>query len=321
MPLSKDFLTTRRSRWVNAFGRLKPGVTMQQAKASLQPIMHAMLEQEVLEPAFSTASPFTRQEFLKCTIDALPGSQGRSYFRKQLNGPLWVLMAITGMVLLFACANLANLLLARATGRYKEMAIRLAMGAGRGRIVSQLLTESLVLAALGGVAGVMLAFWADGLLMAAYMPSGGDGLKLATSPDLRILLFTIAVTVVTGLLFGLAPALQATNPDVAPTLKDQAGVVVGSGNALLRKGLVAAQVTLSLLLLIGAGLFVKSLGNLRARAGVSLGTPDRLRSGPGAEWLYVGAVQAVLSRAHAADRFHGGRAIGRAGATAHLGRR
>jgi predicted permease len=264
MRQNREFLKDRRTRWVNAFGRLKPGVTAAQAKAGLQPIMHAMLEQEVQEPAFSGASPYMRQEFLKNIIDVLPGSQGRSNIRHDLNAPLWVLMAITGTVLLIACANLANLLLARATGRYKEMAIRLAMGAGRGRIISQLLTESLVLAFLGGAAGILLAFWADHLLMAAYLPSDSQGLKISTVPDLRILLFTIAVTLVTGLLFGLAPALQATRPDVAPTLKDQAGAVVGGGNSLLRKSLVAAQVTLSLLLLIGAGLFVKSLTNLRA---------------------------------------------------------
>jgi predicted permease len=264
MPQNKTFLKDRRTRWVNAFGRLKPGVNQAQAKAALQPIMHAMLEQEVLEPAFSTASAFTREAFLKNIIDVLPGSQGRSDFREQLSAPLWVLMAITGTVLLIACANLANLLLARATGRYKEMAIRLAMGAGRVRIISQLLTESLLLAFLGGAAGILFAFWADHLLMAAYLPSDSQGLKIATAPDLRILLFTIAVTMLTGLLFGLAPALQATKPDVAPTLKDQAGGVVGGGNSALRKALVAAQVTLSLLLLIGAGLFVKSLSNLRA---------------------------------------------------------
>ena len=225
---------------------------------------HAMLEEEVKEAAFSTASAFTREEFLKCYIDVMPGSQGRSYLRQQLTTPLWVLMAITGTVLLIACANLANLLLARATGRYKEMAIRLAMGAGRGRIVSQLLTESMVLAMLGGAAGVGFAFLADNLLLATYVPSDSRGLKIATSPDLRILLFTIAVTLFTGLLFGLAPALQATKPEVAPTLKDQAGAVVGGGHSALRKALVAAQVTMSLLLLIGAGLFVKSLSNLRA---------------------------------------------------------
>jgi predicted permease len=263
MPLNKEFLTTRRTRWVNAFGRLKPGVTPTQAKASLQPFMHAMLEEEVKEPAFSNASTFTREEFLKCTIDVLPGSQGRSYFRQQLSKPLWVLMAITGMVLLIACANLANLLLARATGRRKEMAVRLALGAKRSRIVRQLLTESLLLSFFGALAGLALAFLADKLLMAAYLPSDTQGLKLSTAPDLTVLLFTMGITMLTSLLFGLAPALQSTKPDVAPTLKGEANAVVSGGSAVLRKALVVAQVTLSLLLLIGAGLFLKSLSNLR----------------------------------------------------------
>jgi predicted permease len=262
MPLNKEFLTTRRTRWVNAFGRLKPGVTRERAKAALQPFMHAMLEQEVLEPAFSQASVFTRQEFLKCFIDVLPGSQGRSYIRQRIAKPLWVLMAITGTVLLIACANLANLLLARAAGRRKEVALRLAIGAKRSRIVRQLVTESLLLAVIGGIAGVGLAIIADNFLMAAYVPPG-PGIKLSTLPDLRILLFTLGTTLVTGLLFGLAPAFQASKPDLAPTLKDEASSVVSGGAARLRKGLVAAQVMLSLLLLIGAGLFTKSLSNLR----------------------------------------------------------
>jgi predicted permease len=258
-----DMLTDRRTRWVNAFGRLKPGVSMTQAKASLQPFMHSMLEMEVREKAFNNASQFDREQFLRCWMDVLPGSQGRAQLRNQLKTPLWVLMAITGTVLLIACANIANLLLARATGRQKEIAVRLAIGASRTRIINQLLVESLTLSLLGAAAGLAVAFWADELLMAAYLGGDATGLKLSTAPDPRILLFTLAVTVVTGLFFGLAPAIQSTKPDVGPTLKDQAGSVVGGSSVMLRKSLVIAQVTLSLLLLIGAGLFVRSLNNLR----------------------------------------------------------
>ncbi|HKD51786.1 MAG TPA: ABC transporter permease [Candidatus Acidoferrum sp.] len=255
-------LTDRRSRWVNAFGRLKPGVSITQAKASLQPFMHSMLESEVKEAAFAHASTYDREQFLKCWIDVLPGSQGRSYTRRELSTPLWVLMATTGMVLLIACANLANLLLARATGRQKEIAVRLAIGAGRGRIVSQLLTETLSLAVLGGIAGLALAFWADKALMRIYLPAESTELNISTLPDLRILLFTLGVTILTGVLFGLVPALQTTRPDVGRVLKDEAGAVVGGGHAGLRKALVVAQVALSLLLLIGSGLFLRTLKNL-----------------------------------------------------------
>jgi predicted permease len=256
-------LTDRRSRWVNAFGRLKPGVTEEKAKASLQPFMHSMLEMEVKEAAFRNASAYDREQFLKNWIDVLPGSQGRASLRRELRTPLWVLMATTGMVLLIACANIANLLLARATGRQKEIAVRLAMGATRGRIVVQLLIETLSLSALGGALGLALAFWADKALMAIYLPSDSGNLKISTAPDLRILLFTLGVTVLTGLVFGLAPALQSTRPDVGRTLKDQAGAVVGGGgHGRLRNALVVTQVALSLLLLIGAGLFLRSLKNL-----------------------------------------------------------
>ena len=256
-------LTDRRSRWVNAFGRLKPGVSETKAKASLQPFMHSMLEMEVREAAFHNASAYDREQFLKCWIDLWPGSQGRAGLRRELSTPLWVLMATTGMVLLIACANIANLLLARATGRQKEIAVRLAMGATRGRIVVQLLIETLSLSTLGGALGLALAFWADKALMAIYLPSDANGLNISTTPDLRILLFTLGVTVLTGIVFGLAPALQATRPDVGRTLKDQAGAMVGGGgHGRLRNALVVTQVAVSLLLLIGAGLFLRSLKNL-----------------------------------------------------------
>src|SRR5215475_10395458 len=225
----EDMLKERRNRWVNAFGRLKPGVPMEQAKASLQPYMHSMLESEVQLPAFAHASKYDRDEFLKCWIDLLPGSQGRSYVRRTLSTPLWVLMATTGMVLLIACANLANLMLVRGTGRAKEIAVRLAMGATRSRIVGQLLTESLTLSFFGGITGLAIAFWADRALMKIYLPSDSGGMNISSSPDLRVLFFNLIVAVVTGVLFGLVPAIRTTKPNISGTLKDQAGGVVGGG--------------------------------------------------------------------------------------------
>jgi len=180
-----------------------------------------------------------------------------------LTRPLWVLMAIVGLVLVIASGNVANLLIARASWRKKEIAIRLALGASRGRVVAQLLVESALLAILGGVMGVVLAAWMDEALL-RFLPNDSSNIFLSSSPDLRILAFNFAVALVTGLLFGVAPALQATRPDVAPTLKDEAGAVMGGGSqASFRKALIVAQVSFSLLLLIGAGLFIRSLRNLQ----------------------------------------------------------
>lgn len=259
-----DGMKDRRQRWVNVFGRLKPGVTLEQAKASLQPFTHSILEMEVKEPAFRNASDYDRGEFLKDHIDVLPGSQGRSYLRQDMAKPLWVLLALTGVVLLLACANIANLLLAKAATREREMAVRLAIGAGRGRIIRQLLVESLLLSGFGAMVGLVLAFIADRLLLAAYLPADpNQGLTVSAAPDLRILGFTFCVMLLTALIFGLVPALHSSRADIAPTLKDQAGSVVGGSNVLMRKLLVGAQITLSLLLLIGAGLFLRTLTNLR----------------------------------------------------------
>jgi predicted permease len=253
----------RRTRWVNVFGRLKPGISREQGQASLQPYFHAMLEMEVKQAEFNKATNEVRGRFLQNVIQALPGSQGQPYFRKMVSTPLWVLMALTGGVLLIACANVASLLIARAASRQKEIAIRLAIGAGRFRIIRQLLVESLLLSLAGGVLGLLLAVATDRALL-AFLPPETIDLKLSTTPDPRILLFATAVSLVTGLIFGLVPALQSTQPDVAPVLKDTVGGIVGGGaHVRVRKALVAVQVMLSLLLLIGAGLFIRSLRNLR----------------------------------------------------------
>ena len=262
---SGDFysLTKRRARWVSTFGRLKPGESMKQAQAGLQPLFHQMLDMEVQEKEFAKAAPLTKQNFLKMSLELIPASTGGySFLRDQYSKPLLVLTAIVGLVLLIACANVANLLIARATSRQKEIALRLALGASRGRIVSQLLVESLILAFAGGGIGLALAVWMDDALL-GFLPQGASPLAISSSPDWRILAFNFGVAALTGIIFGLVPALQAARPDVAPTLKDEVGSIAGGAGAGMRKGLVAAQVMLSLLLLIGAGLFIRSLRNLK----------------------------------------------------------
>src|SRR5439155_8679037 len=261
-PTSFFTLENRRSRWVNAFGRLKPGTSMQQARAGLQPLFHQMLEMEVQQKEFAKAAPLTKQNFLKMWIDLLPASKGRSNLREQFSNPLLVLMAIVALVLLIACANVANLLIARAAARQKEIAVRLALGAARKRIVAQVLVESLLLALCGGAAGLALAVWIDRTLV-SFLPTGATPLTISTTPDLRILAFNLGVSLLTGIVFGLVPAPQSARPNLAPTLKDEVGSIAGGTSVRLRKTLVAAQVMLSLLLLIGAGLFIRSLRNLK----------------------------------------------------------
>ena len=255
-------LNTNRFRWTEVFGRLKPGMTIQSAQAGLQPLFHQILNREVTEQPFAKAAPIVKQEFLKMWMEVMPGSKGRSNLRRVYSKPLFALMAIVGLVLLIACSNLANLLIARASARQKEIAVRLALGAGRRRLVRQLLAESLLLAAVGGALGVGLAILIDQALI-DFLPSGHTPLSLSATPDWRVLVFTFAVSLLAGMLFGLVPALQSTRPQLANTLKDQAGGVIRGGSAGLRKSLVVAQVSLSLLLLIGAGLFLQSLRNLK----------------------------------------------------------
>jgi predicted permease len=258
-----DALKDRRMRFVNAFGRLKPGVSREQAKASLQPFFKGILEMEVKEPAFRNASVEAREAFLKNVLDVIPGGQGRSYLRRQLQAPFSVLLGLTAGVLLIACANVAGLLLARAAAREKEIAVRLAVGASRMRLVRLLLAESLVLAGVGALVGLAVA-WGTNRAVLALLPPDFARMNLRASPDLRTLLFTAGLAAATAVVFGLLPALQSTRPHLAPTLKEQAGAVAGGlKQARFRQALVAVQVALSLLLLIGAGLFARTLFNLR----------------------------------------------------------
>lgn len=261
-PLWND-LENRRSRWVNVIGRLRPGKTVEKAQAALQPFFHSILEQEVQEADFANATPYVREQFVKMTIEVMPASQGRAGLRRDTEQPLLVLMGIAGFVLLIACANVAGLLVARAASRQKEIAVRLALGAGRSRVVRQLLVESMLLACLGGVAGLLLAVFTSRFLI-TFLPQADQQLTISATPDWRVLCFALAVSIAAGMLFGLLPALQSTRPNLAPVLKDQAGAVAGGGSAVrLRKVLVVTQVALSLLLLIGAGLFIRTLRELR----------------------------------------------------------
>lgn len=254
----------RRTRWIQVFARLKPGYTAESARAPLQGLFRQIREYEATLPAAKSWSAYMRDQFLRGTIHVEKAGTGYSDIRNSFSTALIVLMCMVGLVLLIACANVANLLIARAFARQKEIAVRLSIGASRGRLVRQLLVESLVLSLGGGIAGVILAVaMTRGLL--ALVPSEGNPLLIRAEPDLRILLFTMTLTFLTGLIFGLVPALRASRLDLWTTLKDAVGSIAGTGGSLfLRKGLVIAQVTLSFLLLFGAGLFVKSLQNLKA---------------------------------------------------------
>ncbi len=254
----------RRTRWVQVFARLKPGYTVESARAPLQGLFHQIREYEATLPAAKNWSAFARDQFMRGTLNLEKAGTGYSDIRNSFSTALIVLMCMVGLVLLIACANVANLLIARAFARQKEIAVRLSIGASRTQLVRQLLIESMVLSTAGGIAGVLLALgMTRGLL--ALIPSEGNPLLIHATPDLRILSFTLLLTFLTGLIFGLVPALRASRPDLWTTLKDAVGSIAGSGGSIfLRKGLVAAQVTLSFLLLFGAGLFVRSLQNLKA---------------------------------------------------------
>ena len=251
-----------RSRWLVAIARLENGVTREQALASAN-VVYAQLVQEDLAHIQAPSESF-KQRYIKKSLVLLPGGRGISGLRDQSGTPLVVLMGMVGLVLLIACANVASLLLTRASSRQKEIAVRLALGASRSRLIRLQLVESVALSIAGGLVGLQLAYWVGEALILA-LPFQDATRTLSAAPDWRIGLFTLAVSVLTGVGFGLVPALRASQTALAPALKSEAtSVVGGAGHFMLRKGLVVAQVALSLLLLVGAGLFTRSLMNLRA---------------------------------------------------------
>jgi len=265
------YMDNRRARWVQVFARLKPGYTVESAQAPLQGLFTQIRSYEMTLPAAKDWSAYSREQFMKGRLLVEGAAMGYSGLRNDFSTALVVLMCMVGLVLLIACANVANLLIARGFMRQREIAVRLSLGASRGRLVRQLLVESLVLSFAGGAVGLGLAFLlTQGLL--ALMPSDGQPLLIRPEPDVRILAFTLGLTFATGVIFGLLPALRASRPDPWTTLKDTMGSIAGTGGSLfLRKGLVAAQVALSFLLLFGAGLFVRSAQNLKTTdTGVAL---------------------------------------------------
>jgi len=260
--LSQEKNPFRKTEWLQVIGRLKPGVTLVQAKADSEVEFRQMMESQ-------TAGMLAREKskFLNQQLAVVPGSRGASTLRADFSKPLQILMAVVGLILLIACANIANILLARSAARQKEISVRVALGAGAPRLFRQLLTESVLLAAIGGAVGLLLAHWADTALL-RMVSSSSNQIRLDLHPDARVLAFTFGVSLLTGILFGLAPAFHATRVDLNSVLKGTsrsvAGSAVHSGRVPTGKILVIAQVALSLLLLIVAGLFVRSFRNLSA---------------------------------------------------------
>jgi predicted permease len=255
---------TRSLSWLSPMARLKPGITRTEAQHQTE-LLFRQIENEN-NP--SGSSPNQAELLLE------DGSQGFNSMRSDFGRPVLVLMGVVALVLLVACANLANLLLARAQARGAEFAVRLSIGASRARLVRQLLVESLLLAAGGGIAGVVLSFWVDRTLVAFMNTGRSSASALHVAPDARVLTFSILLSFATAILFGLVPAWQATRPDLLPGLKQESVARGAASRVLLRRSLVVIQIALSLVIVFGAGLLTRTL---RTMTTADLGfQPDRV---------------------------------------------
>src|ERR1041384_3119071 len=253
--LRPSFLTNKEAYWLTLFARLKTGVTLDQAQAAV----NLALRQHLTEEAGSQLTEERQKGIQNTYVTLAEGQGGLSSLRRIYSKPLHMLMAIVGMVLLIACANVGSLLLARATARKAEISLRMALGASRWRIIRQLLTESMLLAAVGGVCGVLLAQWGVTILVNLVAKET----PLDTRPDSGVLAFTVGVSIVAGLLFGLMPALRASKTDLATAMKEKARTGSRWWRFSLSSAMVVLQVGLSMVLLTGAGLFARSLLNLQ----------------------------------------------------------
>ena len=259
----------RRSYWAYLFARLRPGATIEQARTQLNVPYHAIIN-DVEAPLQRGMSDQTMARFKARQVLLEPGARGQTSVDREARVPLLLLLSVTGLVLLIACANIANLLLARAAARSSEMAIRLSIGANRRQLIGQLLTESVVLAVIGGLAGLLVSRWTLDLIFAMLPNEAAETLQVTI--DGTVLLFAGGVTIATGLLFGLFPAWHSTNPNLLTTLKGQAGQPGGGKSAKwFRASLATVQIAISMALLVCAGLFTKSLVNVsRVELGINV---------------------------------------------------
>jgi putative ABC transport system permease protein len=255
-----DGLNDHKHYWLNLLARLKPGVSREQAEAGVAPLYRSLLDAEL--PLQRRMSPETQQRFVNKKLFVEDGQRGRTVFQQDARVPLLMLMGMVALVLLIACANVAGLLVARGAARRKEIAVRQALGAGRFRLVRQLLAESVLLSAVGGAFGLLVAVWTLGAML-RWMPERDSLGTLSADLNYGLLAFNFGLAVLTGLLFGLAPALRTTKTDLVTALKEQgASASAGAAQSRFRQGLVVAEIALTAVLLVAAGLCARSFVNL-----------------------------------------------------------